>query len=160
MARADKRKSTGGGSSRKRRADAGCSREADFDDMVDPEGDNSGSPLLDSSTPPLRAGERIEFENPMDLSTIPMKLRPCLTAAAPVLLGREAVYLDDFFREVAGLCDRGMSLKELEEAGTIADSEIEAVWRHGKYPQRYEISNCRNKEQAALFVEHNVKVFG
>lgn len=102
-----------------------------------------------------------EFDAPFDLTAIPEVLRDRMVTAAPMLLGRDAEYDDKFFHEQVGLCDRGPTVDEVPKVyPEILESDIKKVWRSGGQPNRYEIANCTDKEQARIFSQHNYPVYG
>lgn len=59
-----------------------------------------------------------EFDPPFELESIPRGLRDRMVAVAPVLLGRNAVYNDAFFRDCVGLCSRGPTVDEVSKVYT------------------------------------------
>lgn len=102
-----------------------------------------------------------EFDLPIDLTGIPDPLRDRMLAAAPALLGREAEYDDTFFRDKVGLCDEGPLVDDVpKQYPEVLESAIKEIWKVGSQPNRYEIANCTDKEQARLFSQHNYRVYG
>ena len=102
-----------------------------------------------------------EFDSPFDLAGIPDALQDRLVAAAPVLRGRFAEYDHVFFRDVVGLCDQGPMVDDVCKAyPQITEAAVKQVWRVGAQPNRFEVANCTDKEQAQKFLQFNYKVYG
>jgi hypothetical protein len=84
---------------------------------------------LKSMPQTLKVGEHIKFDEPMDLAGITTNVRESIIVAAPVVLGRDAIYIAEFHK-VAGLCNHGFTLYQLEVETPFPDDEIHAVWKH------------------------------
>lgn len=102
-----------------------------------------------------------EFDDPVDLTGIQADTAARMVAAAPMLLGRAAMYDDNFFKLHVGLCDEGPLLVDVPKVYPhITDNAIKAVWRVGSQPNRYEIVNCTSAEQIQQFRKQYYKVYG
>ena len=102
-----------------------------------------------------------EFDSPFDLAGIPDAVQERLVAAAPVLRGRFAEYDHVFFRDIVGLCDQGPMVDDVSKVyPQITEAAVKQVWRVGAQPNRFEVANCTDKEQAQMFLQFNYKVYG
>lgn len=101
-----------------------------------------------------------QLEEPMALDGIPEAIQQRMYAAAPVLRGRLGAYTKEFFADVVGLCGEGVTLNQVLQTMPVIDEEILAVWKPGKYPCRFEIVNCTDRNLAEKFVEHHLRVYG
>lgn len=71
-----------------------------------------------------------EFDQPFDLDGLEDTLRQRMVLAAPMLMGRFAVYGREFFTLVVGLCDQGPLIRDVSKVyGFIKDEEVNAVWK-------------------------------
>jgi hypothetical protein len=128
--------------------------------VVDVSDDNSGS-RSDGEGGTDRVFSTEEFGDPINLNDIEEGLRQRLIVAAPMLMGRDAVYGSDFFTDVVGLCDQGPVLRDVSKVYSfITDEEVTSVWKEGVSKGRYDFSRCQDEDQLKMFGQQYFKVYG
>lgn len=102
-----------------------------------------------------------EFWEPIPLDGVPKLLRAKMYEVAPMLRGRNAVYSEDFFHKVVGLCNLGCEVDKAIVETPVTAEEVAAKWKPASRDKhRFPIANCLDPEQAALFTEHFSRVYG
>jgi len=65
-------------------------------------------------------------------------------------MGRDAVYSEEFFHKVVGLCNEGCKVDK-----AFHETEVATKWKPDSFAKhQYPIANCFDPEQVACFIEH------